>query len=155
MFLWSLFLQPPLIAWSLFASLTSLVTVSRIILVFARDAASKSSATSGLNDYGFSFQLVLVPQSGIILPTLHSFATNGNYGGIIVMNELGYEYSTRWRSVFGTAQWQQLYDYRTAFGVRMVRINVFPDPDHVVVVPSRFRVSNVLDMKTRCHHGNR
>ncbi|KAF7509258.1 hypothetical protein GJ744_008152 [Endocarpon pusillum] len=62
------------------------------------------------------------------MPTLSSFATNGNYGGIIVTKELAYDYSTRWRSAFKTAQWQQLYDYQTAVGVRMVRLDVYPDP---------------------------
>ena len=125
----SLFLRWLLIAWSLLVSLTSAATVSSTILVFSRDAASGSSATSGLSDYGIPFQLVLVPQSGITLPALSSSATNGNYGGIIVMSELAYEYSTGWGSAFTTAQWQQLYDYQTEFGVRMVRLDVYPTPN--------------------------
>ena len=34
-----------------------------------------------------------------------------------------------YRSALTAAQWQQLYDYQTAFGVRMVRIDVFPTAD--------------------------
>lgn len=125
----SLFLPSLLTAWALFASLASAATVSSTILVFARDAASGSSATSGLIAYGIPFQLVLVPQAGITLPALSSTATGGNYGGIIVMSELAYEYPTGWGSAFTTAQWQQLYDYQTSYGVRLVRLDVYPTPD--------------------------
>jgi hypothetical protein len=138
MFRGSLFLRSLLIACSLFTSLTSAVTVSSTILVFARDDASGRSATSGLNAYGIPFQLILVPQSGITLPALSSSASSGNYGGIIVMSELSYEYPSGWASAFTTAQWQQLYDYQTAFGVRMVRLDVYPTPNFGAWCPSRF-----------------
>lgn len=77
-----------LIAYSLLGfqiSLASAKTVSSQILVFARNAAESTSATSGLNAYGIPFQLILVPSGGITLPTLNS-TTVGNYGGIIVMS---------------------------------------------------------------------
>jgi hypothetical protein len=104
-------------------------TVSNTILVFARDSASGYSATSGLNGYGIPYQLVLVPQAGITLPTLNSSTTNGNYGGIIVLSEVAYSYSNGWASALTAAQWQQLYSYQTTFGVRMVRLDVFPTSD--------------------------
>jgi hypothetical protein len=119
-----------LLAATLLASLAvAQKTVSNTILVFARDAASGYSATSGLNAYGIPYQLVLVPQAGISLPTLSSSSTAGNYGGIIVLSEVAYSYSTGWASAITTAQWTQLYDYQTSFGVRMVRLDVFPTAD--------------------------
>ena len=104
-------------------------TVSNTILVFARDSTSGYSATSGFNAYGIPYQLVIVPQAGITLPTLNSSTTAGNYGGILVLSEVAYSYSTGWGSALTTAQWQQLYNYQTQFGVRMVRLDVYPDPD--------------------------
>jgi hypothetical protein len=68
-------------------------TVQNTILVFARDTASGYSGTSGLNGYGIPYQLVIVPQAGITLPVLNSTATNGNYGGIIVLSEVAYSYT--------------------------------------------------------------
>jgi hypothetical protein len=122
----SLFAGPLLIAWSLFASLTSAITLSSTILVFARDTASGFSATSGLNAHGIPYELVVVPETGITLPTLSSSSTNGNYGGIIVLSEVSYGYPTGWASALTAPQWQQLYDYQTEFGVRMVRLDVYP-----------------------------
>jgi hypothetical protein len=97
--------------------------------VFSRDTASAYSATSGLNGYGIPYQAIIVPSTGITLPTLNSSATDANYGGIIILSELSYSYSTGWASALTATQWQQLYDYQTAFGVRMVRLDVYPTPD--------------------------
>jgi hypothetical protein len=120
--------KPLLIACTLLASQISQAsakTVTSKILVFARNAAEATSGTSGLNAYGIPFQLILVPQSGITLPTLSS-GTVGNYGGIIVLSEVAYEYSSGWASGITAAQWQTLYNYQTAFGVRMARLDVYP-----------------------------
>lgn len=99
------------------------------ILVFARDSASAYSATSGLSGHGIPYELVLVPSSGITLPILNSTATDGNYGGIIVLGEVSYDGAAGFASALTTAQWQQMFDYQTVFGVRMVRLDVFPGPD--------------------------
>ncbi|KAK7747390.1 hypothetical protein SLS53_001644 [Cytospora paraplurivora] len=104
-------------------------SVSNTILVFARDSASVTVATLGLQGYGIPYQAVIVPEAGVALPTLNSSATQGNYGGILVLSEVSYQYSTGFLSALTTAQWQQLYDYQTAFGVRMVRLDVFPSTD--------------------------
>lgn len=123
--------RPLLIACSLLATLISLAsakTVSSTILVFARNAAEATSGTSGLKAYGIPYQLILVPSGGITLPTLNT-ATVGNYGGIIVMSEVAYEYSTGWASGITATQWQTLYNYQTSFGVRMARLDVYPGPD--------------------------
>jgi hypothetical protein len=95
------------------------------------DASSGYSGTSGFNAYGIPSQLVIVPQAGITLPVLNSTATNGNYGGFVILDEVSYDYggTIGWASAITTDQWNQLYAYQVAFGVRMVRINVYPTPD--------------------------
>ena len=105
------------------------ITVSNTILVFARDAASGAVASSGLQGYGIPYNIVLVPQAGITLPALNSSATNGLYGGIVFLSEVSYQYPTGFLSALTTAQWQTLYNYQTSFGVRMVRLDVFPTAD--------------------------
>jgi hypothetical protein len=95
------------------------------------DASSGYSGTSGFNAYGIPFQLVIVPQAGITLPQLNSSSTTGNYGGLLILDEVSYDYggTIGWQSAITTDQWNQLYAYQVAFGVRMVRINVYPTPD--------------------------
>jgi hypothetical protein len=105
------------------------VTVANTILVFARDDISAQAVTFGLDGYGIPSQKVLVPQAGITLPALNSSATSGNYGGIVVVSEVSYSYSAGWGSAITAAQWQAIYDYQSAFGVRMVRLDVFPTAD--------------------------
>ncbi|KAK0751245.1 hypothetical protein B0T18DRAFT_478288 [Schizothecium vesticola] len=112
------------------------ISVSGTVLVFARDSASASSATSGLQGYGIPYEVVIVPQSGITLPTLSSSASEGNYGSIIVMSEVAYSFVTGWSSAITPAQWQTLYDYQTSFGVRMVRLDSFPSTDLGVTAAS-------------------
>jgi hypothetical protein len=95
------------------------------------DSYSSYSATSGLNAYGIPYEVYVVPQAGITLPTLNSSLTQGNYGGIIVMDEVSYDYggTTGWQSAITIDQWNTLYNYQIQFGVRMVRINVYPTTD--------------------------
>lgn len=104
-------------------------SVANTVLVFARDSASANVATLGLQAYGIPYQTVLVPQTGAALPALNSSATQGNYGGILVLSEVSYQYSTGFLSALNASQWQTMYDYQTAFGVRMVRLDVYPTPD--------------------------
>ncbi|PSR76994.1 hypothetical protein BD289DRAFT_378234 [Coniella lustricola] len=105
------------------------ITVSNTILVFARDSASATVATLGLQGYGIPYHTVIVPQSGVALPTLNSSTTAGNYGGILILSEVSYQYSTGFLSALTTAQMNTLYAYQVAFGVRMVRLDVFPSTD--------------------------
>lgn len=111
------------------ATAANALSVTSTVLVFARDTASGNSAISGLKGYGIPFQLVIVPQGGTSLPSLNDTTTQGNYGGIVVLSELAYSYDDVWASALTSSQWQQLYDYQTTFGVRMVRLDVYPGPD--------------------------
>ena len=108
--------------------------VSSTILVLARDQLSATNGViPGLQGYGIPYELVTVPYEGIPnLPLLNSSATHGNYGGIVMLSEVGYLYPEDGNS-FHTAltrrQLNQLWDYQTQFGVRMVRLDVFPTTD--------------------------
>lgn len=113
------------------------ISVSNTILVFAKDSASAAVATSGFQGYGIPYQTVIVPQSGTPLPVLNSSATAGNYGGIVVLSEVSYQYSTGFLSALTTSQWNTLFNYQTTFGVRMVRLDTFPTADFGTSFKSR------------------
>jgi hypothetical protein len=108
---------------------TGNATVPSTVLIFARDSTSAYSATSGLNAYGIPYELVIVPQAGVTLPVLNSSSTAGRYGSILILSEVSYGYANGWYSALTTDQWNQLYAYQISFGVRMVRLDVFPSSD--------------------------
>ncbi|KAL4789729.1 hypothetical protein BDV19DRAFT_19822 [Aspergillus venezuelensis] len=104
-------------------------TLAANILIIARDDTQASVASSGLNGYGIPFTTLLVPQAGVELPTLNT-TSGGNFGGIVVAGEVSYDYgSDEWRSALTDDQWNQLYAYQLAYGVRMVQYDVFPGPN--------------------------
>lgn len=105
-------------------------TVSSTVLVFARDSASAYSAYSGLNGYAIPYQVVVVPQNGIDLPVLNSTATQGNYGAIVILSEVSYDYGDAgFTSALDDSQWAALYQYQVSFGVRMVRLDIAPSAE--------------------------
>jgi hypothetical protein len=106
-------------------------TISSNVLIIARDATSaENGAAAGLRGYGIPFEVLTVPQAGIAsLPLLNSSATNANYGGIVIISEVGYNYDASYYSALTRRQWNDLYVYQTTFGVRMVRLDVFPTSD--------------------------
>lgn len=110
------------------AAAVAATSVNSTVLVFVRDVTSGYSAYSGLLGYAIPYQVVAVPQAGITLPTLNSSTTHGNYGAIIVLSEVSYDYGGT--EGFGSAltddQWATLYQYQASFGVRMVRLDVYP-----------------------------
>ncbi|KAL2067475.1 hypothetical protein VTL71DRAFT_1900 [Oculimacula yallundae] len=102
-------------------------TIDSTALVIARDLASAYSAYSSLNDRGIPYSILVVPQTGESLPSLNDTATHGNFGLIVIMSEVSYNYGDNlFKSALTPAQWQQLYNYQVAFGVRMVRLDVAP-----------------------------
>jgi hypothetical protein len=109
-------------------------TISTTILIIARDStAAENSAAAGLRGYGIPFEIVTVPQAGIAnLPVLNSSATYGNYGGIVLVSEVGYNYETSYYSALTRRQFNDLYAYQSTFGIRMVRLDVFPTADYGV-----------------------
>ena len=70
--------------------------------------------------------MILVPQSGTTLPVLNTSAVHGNYGGFIIVSDVSYDYSTGWASGLTDAQITTIYNYQMVFGVRMVRLNSYP-----------------------------
>jgi hypothetical protein len=106
-------------------------TISSTVLIIARDALSaENSAAAGLRGYGIPYEVLTVPQAGISnLPLLNSSATHGNYGGIVIVSEVGYNYDTSYYSALTRRQWQDLYAYQSSFGIRMARLDVFPTTD--------------------------
>ncbi|KAL3424693.1 hypothetical protein PVAG01_03974 [Phlyctema vagabunda] len=103
--------------------------VQSTVLIFARDTASAYSAYSGLNGYAIPYEVVIVPQSGATLPQLVT-GTTGNYGAIVVLSEVSYNFGAiGFQSALTAEQWAQLYQYQVDFGVRMVRIDVYPGPN--------------------------
>ncbi|KAJ5469590.1 hypothetical protein N7539_009208 [Penicillium diatomitis] len=110
------------------ATALSHVTVANNILVIARDSTSATNAASGLNGYGIPYTTLVVPQTGTQLPALNSSNT-GNFGGIVIASEVSYDYGADgWQSALTMDQWNQLYAYQLAYGVRMVQFDVFPGP---------------------------
>jgi len=107
----------------------AITRVKGTILILARDTASAYSATSGLNGYGIRYEVVIVPQEGVTLPALNSSASSGNYGSIVVLSEVSYDYGGNFRSALTAAQWAQIYQYQVSFGVRLVRLDTFPSTD--------------------------
>ncbi|KAH8802483.1 hypothetical protein F5884DRAFT_683853 [Xylogone sp. PMI_703] len=113
------------------AAVVAATSVKSTVLVIARDTASAYSGYSGLNGYGIPYETLIVPQAGVALPVLNSSVSIGNYGAIVVLSEVSYDYggTTGFQSALTAAQWATLYQYQVSFGVRMVRLDVFPGPD--------------------------
>jgi len=104
--------------------------VNSTALVIARDATTAYTAYSGLNDYGIPYSVFTVPRDGAALPSLNSSATVGNFGLIIVLSEVSYDYgSDGYQSALTQTQWTALFNYQIAFGVRMVRLDAYPSDD--------------------------
>ncbi|RDW58478.1 hypothetical protein BP5796_12408 [Coleophoma crateriformis] len=102
-------------------------SVNSTVLIITRDAGSAYHGYSGLNGYRIPYQVLLVPQTGATLPVLNSTSLSGNFGAIVVLSEVSYDYGTAgFNSALTADQWAALYAYQLAFGVRMVRLDVYP-----------------------------
>ncbi|KAI9756019.1 MAG: hypothetical protein M1815_004251 [Lichina confinis] len=110
----------------------STLTVDSTVLVFARDSGAAGVATGPLNGYGIPHQVVVVPQTGVTLPALTSSATQGNFGLVVIISAVTYDYGPDggWRSALTAAQQTELRDYVKNFGVRLVQLDVYPGPDY-------------------------
>lgn len=108
---------------------TSDLTVDGTILVLGRTSADAEMAAAGLKGYGIAYEAVAVPQAGIELPSLNSSSDHGNYGGVVLLSEVSYEFEDGWRSAITGEQFQALFKYQVDFGVRMVRLDVYPSSE--------------------------
>lgn len=104
-------------------------TVDGTILVLGRTTADAEMAAAGLKGYGIAYEAVAVPQAGFELPSLSSSSDHGNYGGIVLLSEVSYEFEDGWRSAITDEQFDVLFEYQVDFGVRMVRLDVFPSSE--------------------------
>lgn len=104
-------------------------TVDGTILVLGRTTADAEMAAAGLKGYGIAYEAVAVPQTGVELPSLNSSSDHGNYGGIVILSEVSYEFEGGWRSAITDEQFDELFKYQLDFGVRMVRLDVFPSSE--------------------------
>lgn len=105
------------------------IQVNSTVLILARDSFDVASVSPGLDAYAIPWQQYLIPQAGAPLPTLNSSLTQANYGSIILIGSISYDYNGTYNSALTTAQWNQLYAYQTNFKIRMVRINEYPGPN--------------------------
>ncbi|CAG9939821.1 unnamed protein product [Clonostachys rosea f. rosea IK726] len=102
-------------------------TVDSTVLIIARQETEAKQASDGLLAYGISWVNWIVPSTGATLPVLNSTATHANYGAIIVMDAVSYDYGTAgWNSAVTTEQWAQIKSYQADFNIRLVRINEYP-----------------------------
>lgn len=116
------------------AAITNIATVAAItvdstVLIVAGNSADVAATSPGLDGYGIPWTSVLIPQAGGPLPTLNSSLTQGNFGSLIVIGSVSYDYNGTYKSALTDAQWNSLYAYQAAFKVRMVRINEYPGPN--------------------------
>ena len=105
--------------------------VNSTALIIARDSTSAYSAYSGLNDHGIPYYVLTVPRGGVTLPSLNDSASLGNFGLIVVLSEVSYDYgsSEGYQSALTSKQWTALFNYQLAFGVRMVRLDTYPSSE--------------------------
>lgn len=104
-------------------------SVDSTILIVARSDSEAAQASFGLDGYGIPWEKALIPQGGTDLPALNASATEGRYGGIVVIGSVSYDMGGgRFASALTDQQWSDMYAYQAAFKVRMVRLGEFPGP---------------------------
>ncbi|KAJ6258557.1 hypothetical protein Dda_6601 [Drechslerella dactyloides] len=67
---------------------------------------------------------------GYMLPFLKNGDDNCKYGVIVIFRQLyGIDSSGKWGSFINPDQWQDIYDYQTACGVRLIHLAAKPDQE--------------------------
>ena len=111
---------------------TAAVTINSTLLILARDSNATAAGTFVLQGYGIPYQVVDLSSSAVGLPQLNSTPDAGNFGGIVTVSSRDYKSGDDWKTVLSDKQWQDLYRYQEAFGVRLVRLNAWPSADYGV-----------------------
>lgn len=126
--------------WLLTALLSLLTCVAQAamstkatVLLIVRDETGVNNTFTVLQGYGIPYRILEIPIGGSPLPALNSTPTMGNYGSIVVHNQISYNYAPNnpageWRSALTQDQWNQIYAYQKAFKVRLVHLDVYPSP---------------------------
>ncbi|KAG8413411.1 hypothetical protein J3458_012975 [Metarhizium acridum] len=110
------------------------ISVGSTVLILARNEGEAKSAAMGLDGYGIPYQKVIFPAGGTGLPVLNSSATQGNFGGIVVISNVAYDNNGTFASAVTSQQWAQINSYQSTFKVRMVRINEYPSAEYGTIV---------------------
>ncbi|OAA44128.1 hypothetical protein NOR_03856 [Metarhizium rileyi] len=112
------------------------LSVESTILILARNDGEAKSAAMGFDGYGIPYQKVIFPSGGAELPALNTSATEGKFGGILVISNVAYDNNGTFASAVTAQQWAQINTYQSSFKVRMVRLNEFPSSEYGTVVAS-------------------
>ncbi|KAF2260354.1 putative extracellular serine-rich protein [Lojkania enalia] len=123
---WALFLHfwTPTIL-SILQLANAAVTVNSTLLILSHDPNATSSV-SVLQGYGIPYEVVNLSLKGGGFPQLNSTPDTGNFGGIVAVSARDYDGGDDWKSVLSEVQWQEIYQYQEAFGVRLVMLNAWP-----------------------------
>ncbi|PSN66446.1 putative extracellular serine-rich protein [Corynespora cassiicola Philippines] len=105
------------------------VTVNSTLLILARDANATISATAVLQGYGIPYLTIDLSAPGATIPRLNSTPDFGNFGGIVTVSSRGYNGGDDWATAVNKKQWEEIYSYQEFFGIRLVRLNSWPNAD--------------------------
>jgi hypothetical protein len=108
------------------------VTINSTLLILSREPNATPAATLLLQGYSIPYQVVDLSLPGGGFPQLNSTPDTGNFGGIVAVSARDYDGGDDWNTVLNAKQWQQLYSYQEAFGIRLVRLNAWPSADYGV-----------------------
>lgn len=122
--------------WSLITALVpwvnAAVTVNSTLLVLARDSNATLPGTLVLEGYGIPYRVVDLSLPAAGFPQLNSTPDAGNFGGIVTVSAQSYNNGDDWKTILSDKQWQEIYRYQEAFGVRLVRLNAWPSAEYGV-----------------------
>ncbi|KAF1961030.1 hypothetical protein CC80DRAFT_544427 [Byssothecium circinans] len=104
----------------------AVVTIQSTLLILSRDPNATLSGTAVLQGYGIPYQVINLALPAAGFPQLNSTPDAGNFGGIVAVSSRSYTNGDDWNTALNEKQWQELYSYQEAFGVRMVRLNSWP-----------------------------
>lgn len=105
---------------------------ARILVVSADGKETTLPAIRQALDYmGTPYRVHVVTSApGALTASFLASGTQGNYQGVILAtSSLGYTRNGTWTLALSTAEWQALWDYEAAYGVRQVTWYTFPTAD--------------------------
>ncbi|KAK6352394.1 hypothetical protein TWF730_009221 [Orbilia blumenaviensis] len=109
------------------AAATAKISVNTKALILATDDSGKA-AIGTLNGYGIPYDSIVMGDSGYTLPSLTNSDGSCKYGVIVAFRQL-YNSNSKgsWVSFIGSDQWQKIYDYQVACGVRLIHLGAVPN----------------------------
>ncbi|EWC47302.1 hypothetical protein DRE_03421 [Drechslerella stenobrocha 248] len=102
-------------------------TVNTRALILATDN-SGAAAVGTLNAYGIPYDNIVIADSNYTLPFLTNNDGSCKYGVIVIFRQLySTDSSKNWVSFINGIEWQKIYDYQTACGVRLIHLGAVPN----------------------------